>query len=78
MTAIWMSDTRTGLETVGSTGRTYKLAASSGLRAHAAERSQEGALSLFVREPNQRRFCFVGGFRDLGAAGRAVELLEAV
>jgi hypothetical protein len=78
MTAIWISDSRTGLETIGSTGRTYKLAASLELRAHAAERCQEGAVSLFVREPNQRRFCYVGGFRDLGAAGRAVEALETI
>lgn len=74
----WMSDNRRGLETTGLTGRKYKLWATKALRAHAAERGKEGAVALFVRELGRKRFEFVGGFADFGAASRAVEKLETV
>jgi hypothetical protein len=73
-----MTDDRHGLETTGLTGRTYKLWASATLRANAEKRCKEGVVSLFVRKPNQKRFCFVGGFSDLGAASRAVAKIEAI
>lgn len=74
----WMTDNRRGFVTTGLTGRKYKLWATEALRAHADERAKEGPVALFVREPHRKRFEFVGGFADFGAATRGVEKLETV